>query len=92
MYMSGSLHTAYKRAAKEFGDKNIPNGLDGVSKTLAARFERASWFSISDASSWVSPGDQRIAFKLKEPVDTGVLEKDGRTNPRDSASGTRSRV
>jgi Fic family protein len=79
MYISESMHTAYRKAIVEFGGKNILREMDESSKTLAIRSKGASWFSISDASSWVSLGDQRIAHKLNELVEIGVLEKDGRT-------------
>ncbi|MCL2786358.1 MAG: Fic family protein [Methanomassiliicoccaceae archaeon] len=79
MYISESLHMAYKKAVEEFGKKNILNDLDEASKTLAIRSKRTSWFSISDASSWVSLGDQRISHKLNELVEMGVLEKGGKT-------------
>ena len=79
MYISESLQMAYKKALEEFESKNILKGLDEASKTLAIRSKRASWFSISDASSWVSLGEQRISHKLNELVEMGVLEKDGRT-------------
>jgi Fic family protein len=79
MYISGSIHSAYVKALKEFEDKNVLKGLDEASKTIAIRSKREPWFSISDASSWVSLGDQRLAHKLNELVDMGVLEKGGRT-------------
>jgi len=79
MYISESIHRAYRRATAEFGEKNVLKDLDEASKTLAICSKGASWFSISDASSWVSLGDQRIAHKLNELVYMGVLEKDGRT-------------
>jgi len=78
-HISESLHMAYRKALEEFGRKNILNDLDEASKTLAIRSKRESWFSISDASAWISLGDQRISHKLNELVEMGVLEKDGRT-------------
>lgn len=79
MYISESLHIAYKKAVEEFGSKNILKEMDEASKTLAIRSKRTSWFSISDASSWVSLGDKSISNKLNELVEMGVLEKDGKT-------------
>ena len=79
MYISESIHTAYTKALEEFESKNILKRLDEASKTLATRSKGRSWFSISDASSWVSLGEQRVAHKLNELADMGVLEKEGRT-------------
>jgi Fic family protein len=79
MYMSESMHAAYEKALVEFKKKDVLKGLDEASRTLAIRSKRESWFSISDASSWISLGGQRISFKLNELAVMGVLEKDGRT-------------
>ena len=79
MYISESLHLAYAKATKEFGNKNVLKDLDEASKTLAIRSKRTSWFTISDASSWVSLGEQSISHKLNELVEMGVLEKNGKT-------------
>jgi len=79
MYLSESLHAAYVKVLGEFESKNVLKDMDGSSKMIAINSKRTSWFSISDASGWVSLGEQRTSQKLNELVALGILEKDGRT-------------
>lgn len=78
-YMAESINAAYGKALSEFGSKNVLKGLDDASKTIVVRSKKTSWFTISDASSWISLGEQRTAQKLNGLVKMDVLEKDGRT-------------
>ncbi len=83
-FFAECLVKSYEDAVERLLSKDLlSSAMNETAKRLVIRSKGQGWFSVQDASSWVTGvGDQTVRKHLNHLVEVGLLEATGRTKAR----------